>query len=108
MPVRIQLELIKTFYFMITARPARYPDLSPIEHVWYQLKRKKPLCHCVKILDGAVKDLWGHLPQNNIRRLINSMLDHIRHMLQQAAFVRRAIELALYLSNCTHCIFLIV
>ncbi|GFW09908.1 transposable element Tcb1 transposase [Trichonephila clavipes] len=26
--------------------PARSPDLSPVEHVWDQLKRQMPSCHC--------------------------------------------------------------
>ncbi|GFV59642.1 glutamate receptor subunit 1 [Trichonephila clavipes] len=53
--------------------PARSPDLSPVEHVWDQLKRQMPSCHSVHDLELAVQDLWAHLPQDNIRCLINSM-----------------------------------
>ncbi|GFT55542.1 hypothetical protein TNCV_3320561 [Trichonephila clavipes] len=34
-----------------------------------------PSCHSVHDLELAVQVLWAHLPQNNIRCLINSMLD---------------------------------
>ncbi|GFU10106.1 transposable element Tcb2 transposase [Trichonephila clavipes] len=57
--------------------PARSPDLSPVEHVWDQLKRQMPSCHSVHDLELAVQDLWVHLPQDNIRCLINSMPDRV-------------------------------
>ncbi|GFW23039.1 DDE_3 domain-containing protein [Trichonephila clavipes] len=57
--------------------PACSPDLSPVEHVWAQLKRQKPSCHFVHDLELAVQDLWAHLPHDNIRGLINSMLNRV-------------------------------
>ncbi|GFU71302.1 DDE_3 domain-containing protein [Trichonephila clavipes] len=54
---------------------ARSPDSSPAQHVWDQLKRKVRSCHSVHDLELAVQDLWTHLPQDNIRCLINSMPD---------------------------------
>ncbi|GFW42206.1 HTH_Tnp_Tc3_2 domain-containing protein [Trichonephila clavipes] len=57
--------------------PARSPDLSPVEHVWDQLKRQMPLCHSVHDLELTVQDFWAHLPQDNIRCLINSMPDRV-------------------------------
>ncbi|GFV74783.1 transposable element Tc1 transposase [Trichonephila clavipes] len=57
--------------------PARSPELSPVEHVWDQLKRQIPSCHSVHDLELAVQDLWAHLPQDNIRCLINSMPDRV-------------------------------
>ncbi|GBL83690.1 hypothetical protein AVEN_132617-1 [Araneus ventricosus] len=60
--------------------PAHSPYLSPIEHVWDQLKRQMPLCHSVHGLEVAVQDLWVHLPQDNIRRLINTMPDRVAAM----------------------------
>ncbi|GFX06025.1 HTH_Tnp_Tc3_2 domain-containing protein [Trichonephila clavipes] len=57
--------------------PARSPDLSPVEHLWDQLKRQMPLRHSVHDLEWAVQDLLAHLPQDNIRCLINSMPDHV-------------------------------
>ncbi|GFY11414.1 transposable element Tcb2 transposase [Trichonephila clavipes] len=55
--------------------PARSPDLSPVEHMRDQLKQQKPSCHSVHDLELAVQDLEAHLPQDNIRCLINSMPD---------------------------------
>ncbi|GFV70710.1 transposable element Tcb2 transposase [Trichonephila clavipes] len=57
--------------------PARSPDLSPVEHVWDQLKWQMPSCHSVHDIELAVQDLWAHLPQDNIRCLINSMPDRV-------------------------------
>ncbi|GFW48317.1 transposable element Tcb2 transposase [Trichonephila clavipes] len=51
------------------------PDLSPVEHVWDQLKWQMPSCHFVHDLELAAQDLWAHLRQYNIRYLINSMPD---------------------------------
>ncbi|GFU24511.1 DDE_3 domain-containing protein [Trichonephila clavipes] len=56
---------------------ARSPVLSPVEHVWDQLKRQMPSCHSVHDLELACKDLWAHLPQDIIRFLINSMPDRV-------------------------------
>ncbi|GFX24466.1 transposable element Tc1 transposase [Trichonephila clavipes] len=60
-------------HFRTLPWPARSPDLSSVEHVWDQLKRQMPSCHSVHDLELAVEDLWAHLPQDNIRCLINSM-----------------------------------
>ncbi|GFV14392.1 transposable element Tcb2 transposase [Trichonephila clavipes] len=57
--------------------PARSPDLFPVEHVWDQLKRQMLSCHSVHDFELAVQDLWAHLPQDNIRCLINSMPDRV-------------------------------
>ncbi|GFS67666.1 transposable element Tc3 transposase [Trichonephila clavipes] len=64
-------------HFQTLPWPARSPDLSPVEHVWDQLKRQMPSCHSVHGLKLAVQDLWAHLPQDNIRCLINSMPDRV-------------------------------
>ncbi|GFU58255.1 transposable element Tcb2 transposase [Trichonephila clavipes] len=73
---RIQQELLKTSYVIFRLPwPARSPNLSPVEHVWDQLKRQMPSFHSVHDLELAVQDLCAHLPQNNIMCLINSMPD---------------------------------
>ncbi|GFX57320.1 transposable element Tcb2 transposase [Trichonephila clavipes] len=64
-------------HFQTLPWPAHSPDLSPVEHVWDQLKRQMPSCHSVHDLELAVQDLWAHLPQDNIRCLINSMPDRV-------------------------------
>ncbi|GFW10779.1 transposable element Tcb2 transposase [Trichonephila clavipes] len=56
---------------------AHSTDLSPVEHVWDQLKRQMSTCHYVHDLELALQDLWAHLPQDNIRCLINSMPDRV-------------------------------
>ncbi|GFU67955.1 transposable element Tcb2 transposase [Trichonephila clavipes] len=64
-------------HFQTLPWPPRSPDLSPVEHVWDQLKRQMQSCHSVHDLELAVQDLWAHLPQDNIRCLINSMPDRV-------------------------------
>ncbi|GFT78190.1 transposable element Tc3 transposase [Trichonephila clavipes] len=64
-------------HFQTLPWPARSPDLSPIKHVWDQLKRQMPSCHSVHDLELVVQDLWAHLPQDNLRCLINSMPDRV-------------------------------
>ncbi|GFY03320.1 transposable element Tcb2 transposase [Trichonephila clavipes] len=64
-------------HFQTLPWPARSPDLSPVEHVWDQLKRQMPSCRSVHGLELAVQDLRAHLPLDNIRCLINSMLDRV-------------------------------
>ncbi|GFV34403.1 DDE_3 domain-containing protein [Trichonephila clavipes] len=64
-------------HFQTLPWPTRSPDLSPVEHVWDQLKRQMRSCHSVHDLELAVQDLWAHLPRDNIRCLINSMPDRV-------------------------------
>ncbi|GFV72243.1 transposable element Tc1 transposase [Trichonephila clavipes] len=44
-------------HFQTLPWPARSPDLSPVEHVWVQIKRQLPSCHPVQDLELAVLDL---------------------------------------------------
>ncbi|GFX92747.1 transposable element Tcb1 transposase [Trichonephila clavipes] len=46
-------------HFQTLPWPARFPDLSPVEHVWDHLKRQMPSCHSVHDLELAVQDLWA-------------------------------------------------
>ncbi|GFV93887.1 DDE_3 domain-containing protein [Trichonephila clavipes] len=62
-------------HFQTLSWPARSPDFSTVEHVWDQLRRQMPSCLFVHDLESTVQDLWAHLPQDNIRCLINSMPD---------------------------------
>ncbi|GFV91279.1 transposable element Tcb2 transposase [Trichonephila clavipes] len=78
MLVRIQQQLLKTLHhFQTLPWPVRSPDLSHVELVWDQLKWQIPSCHSVHDLELAVQDLWAHLPQDNIKCLINSMPDRV-------------------------------
>ncbi|GFV84773.1 transposable element Tcb2 transposase [Trichonephila clavipes] len=64
-------------YFKTLPWPTRSPDLSPAEHVWNQLERQILSCRSVHDIELAVQDLWAHLPQDNIRCLINSMPNRV-------------------------------
>ncbi|GFU93260.1 transposable element Tcb2 transposase [Trichonephila clavipes] len=64
-------------HFQTLSWPARSPYLSPVDHVLDQLKRQMPSCHSVHDLELAVQDLWAHLPQDNIKCLINSLPDRV-------------------------------
>ncbi|GFT17365.1 transposable element Tcb1 transposase [Trichonephila clavipes] len=72
---RVAQDFLRHFQTLLC--PARSPDLSPVEHVWDQLKRQMPSCHSVHDLELAVQDLWAHLPQDKIRCLIYSMPDRV-------------------------------
>ncbi|GFS57843.1 uncharacterized protein TNCV_2909331 [Trichonephila clavipes] len=74
-PARVAQDFLRHFQTLLW--PARSPDLIPVEHVWDELKRQMPSCHFVHDLELAVQDLWAHLPQDNIRCLINSMPDRV-------------------------------
>ncbi|GFU82168.1 transposable element Tcb2 transposase [Trichonephila clavipes] len=58
-------------HFQTLPWPARFYDLSHVVHVLDQLKRQMPSCHSVHDLELAVQELWAHLPQDNLRCLIN-------------------------------------
>ncbi|GFX33928.1 hypothetical protein TNCV_911321 [Trichonephila clavipes] len=108
--VCMQQELLKSSYVIFRLFHGRLasPDLSPVEHVWDQLKRQMPSCHSVHDLELAVQDLRAHLPQDNIRCLINSMLDRVAACIAAGDVVQHPIEVAQYVCRCTPCIRLIV
>ncbi|GFU49827.1 transposable element Tcb2 transposase [Trichonephila clavipes] len=74
-PARVAQDFLCHFQYL--PWPARSLDSSPVEYVWDQLKRQMPSCHSVHDLELAVQDLWAHLPQDNIRCLINSMPERV-------------------------------
>ena len=57
--------------------PARSPDLSPIEHVWYILgqhvRQRVPRPRTLQALGAALQEEWKRIPQLQIARLIRSM-----------------------------------
>ncbi|GFV95254.1 transposable element Tcb2 transposase [Trichonephila clavipes] len=67
-PARVAQDFLR--HFQTLPRPARSPDLSPVE-------RQIPSCHSVHDLELAAQDLWAHLPQDNIKCLINSMPNRV-------------------------------
>ncbi|GFX33487.1 transposable element Tcb2 transposase [Trichonephila clavipes] len=64
-------------HFKTLSWPAHFPDLYLVEHVWDELKQHMPSSHSVHDLELVVQELWAHLPQDNIRCLINSMTDRV-------------------------------
>ncbi|GFT20972.1 DDE_3 domain-containing protein [Trichonephila clavipes] len=64
-------------HFQTLPWPTRSPDLSLVEPVCDQLKRQMPSCHSVHDFLFVVQDVLTHLPQDNIRCLINSMPDSV-------------------------------
>ncbi|GFT27875.1 transposable element Tc1 transposase [Trichonephila clavipes] len=63
-------DILRTPYYSM-ADPL--PRFAPVVHVWDHLKRQMPSCHSLHDLELVVQDLWAHLPQDNIKCLINSM-----------------------------------
>ncbi|GFT10263.1 transposable element Tcb2 transposase [Trichonephila clavipes] len=53
------------------------PRFLPCSARGDQLKWQMPSCHPVHDSELAVQDLWAHLPQDNIRCLINSIPDRV-------------------------------
>ena len=57
--------------------PARSPDLSPIEHVWYilgqRVRQRVPRPRTLQALGAALQEEWRRIPQLQIARLIRSM-----------------------------------
>ncbi|GFX90166.1 transposable element Tc1 transposase [Trichonephila clavipes] len=72
---RVALDFLR--HFQTLPWPAHSPDLSPVEHVWNQLKRQMPSRHSVHDLELVIQELSAHLLQDNIRCLINSMPDRV-------------------------------
>ncbi|GFT66659.1 DDE_3 domain-containing protein [Trichonephila clavipes] len=46
-------------HFQTLPWPDHSPDLSPVEHVWDELKRQMPSCQSLHDLELDVQDLWA-------------------------------------------------
>jgi transposase len=62
--------------------PASSPDLNPIEHIWYELKKilryhthPPTFLHELK---AAIHEAWAQIPQATIDKHIDCMPDHVR------------------------------
>ena len=57
--------------------PARSPDLSPIEHTWYEmdrrLRRQPRVPQTLQELRNMLQQIWTDIPQDFVRRLVHSM-----------------------------------
>ena len=58
-------------------RPARSPDLNPIEHIWDELERRLRARQIsptnLQDLRVALTEEWQSIPQRKIKKIINSM-----------------------------------
>ncbi|GFX35060.1 transposable element Tcb1 transposase [Trichonephila clavipes] len=57
--------------------PARSPDLSPIEHIWYHLGRCAVHPTRLNELKARLQQIWNGISQDIIQNLCSSMPDHI-------------------------------
>ena len=57
--------------------PARSPDISPIEHVWYMVGRRLicqgPPASTLDALWTRIQTAWRYIPQEDIQGLFDSM-----------------------------------
>ncbi|GFU52102.1 transposable element Tcb2 transposase [Trichonephila clavipes] len=58
-------------------RPARFPDLSPIEHNWDNLRRQVVQPTSLVELEARLQLLWNEMSQDTMRRLNVSMPSRI-------------------------------
>ncbi|GFY29539.1 transposable element Tcb1 transposase [Trichonephila clavipes] len=57
--------------------PARFPDLSPIEHICDHLRRRVGHPTSLNKLEARLPQIWNEMSQNIIHNLYASMLDRI-------------------------------
>jgi transposase len=61
----------------VLPRPAKSPDLNPIEHIWDLLDRReraRAIPHRnVRELAGALVEEWGNISQQELANLVQSM-----------------------------------
>ncbi|GFY23946.1 transposable element Tcb1 transposase [Trichonephila clavipes] len=57
--------------------PSRFPDLSPIEHIWDDLGRRVGHPTSLNELEARGQEIWNEMSQDIIQNLYASMLDLI-------------------------------
>jgi len=74
-----QQESIDTFH-----RPAMYPDMNTIEHVWDCIGRKvnkrNPQCQNIASLTNAILEEWRRSPQESLRHLVRRINRRVRKL----------------------------
>lgn len=65
------------------AWPANSPDLNPIEHIWYYIKKRVWYRHprTLKDLQEAIREEWASIPQEYILELVDSMKERVEAIL---------------------------
>jgi hypothetical protein len=74
---RVCQDFLNQNYIRVLPWPALSPDLSPIEHLWYEFGRRvrhrqNPPETLQELSDALVHE-WNNIPQSFIQRLIGSM-----------------------------------
>jgi transposase len=73
---RIVTNYLDTVEIPRLERPARRPDMNPIEHVWDHLgrnvKKRQPLPETIQELRIALYEEWEQMPQEEIQHVIES------------------------------------
>ncbi|GFY29677.1 transposable element Tcb1 transposase [Trichonephila clavipes] len=66
------------YFRTVTTLPwhARYPDLSPIEHIWHHLERRVGNPTNLNELEARIQQIWNEMSQNIIHNFA-SMPDRI-------------------------------
>ncbi|GFU39171.1 transposable element Tcb1 transposase [Trichonephila clavipes] len=57
--------------------PTRFPDLSPIEHIWDRLGRRVGHPTSFDELEARLQQIWNEMSQDIVQNLYTSMPDHI-------------------------------
>ncbi|GFV25179.1 transposable element Tcb1 transposase [Trichonephila clavipes] len=57
--------------------PARFPDLSPIEHIWDHLRQRVGHSTSLNELEARLQQIWNEMSQEIIQNLYVSMPDRI-------------------------------
>ena len=74
---RISMALLRKSAMEVLPWPSLNPDLNPIEHVWdyirQHLNEMDPRVQSLDELRKAIHEVWRHIPQQYVRRLIHSM-----------------------------------
>ena len=83
---RATVDLLAIQNVTVLTWPPKSPDLSPIEHLWDDLNRRvrsrQPELQTLQELQQDLEQEWGKIPQDRIRRLIESMPRRVRGVLQ--------------------------
>ena len=74
---RISMAILRQSAMEVFPWPSLSPDVNPIEHVWDYIKRHlnkmDPRLQSLDELREAIHEVWRHMPQQYVRRLIQSM-----------------------------------
>ena len=63
--------------------PSQFPDLNPIENLWWELKKavaaRKP--KNVNELDAFAHEEWAKIPVDSCKKLVSSYVSHLKEVI---------------------------